>query len=135
MSGTPSADEACAGVMPNSSGTILDWVPQKAAQQTQSDAANRFMPQPRHAPRGRPRAIFGPSVGPGKPSRAVGRGTLARPWRENAGAPWQEDGALLWTVTVNGSLGRDQMLRRGGALTALRTGGFRPPADVPGAEQ
>jgi hypothetical protein len=30
--------------MPKLSGAMLDWVPQKAAQHTQSDATTRFMP-------------------------------------------------------------------------------------------
>jgi hypothetical protein len=30
--------------MPKTSGAVLDWVPQKAAQQMQSDATTRFMP-------------------------------------------------------------------------------------------
>jgi hypothetical protein len=31
--------------MPKTSGAVLDWVPQKAAQQMQSDAMTRFMPK------------------------------------------------------------------------------------------
>jgi hypothetical protein len=30
--------------MPKTSGAVLDWVPQKAAQQMQSEATTRFMP-------------------------------------------------------------------------------------------
>src|SRR5262245_32366264 len=40
-------------------------------------------------------AIFGPSAGLGKPSPAARTGTAAQPWHENAGTPWQENGALL----------------------------------------
>jgi hypothetical protein len=35
--------------MPKTSGAVLDWVPQKAAQQMHSDAMTRFMPKSRVA--------------------------------------------------------------------------------------
>src|SRR5262249_6104945 len=35
--------------MPKTSGAVLDWVPQKAAQQMHSDAMTRFMPTSRVA--------------------------------------------------------------------------------------
>src|SRR4029453_6096933 len=108
--------------MPNSSGTILDWVPQKAAQQMQSDATTRFMPQPRHAPPRRPSPpppSSAPRLAWATPPPPRARGLAARPWQQNAGTPWQENGALLGqSVAANGSLGRDQMHRRGGALAA-----------------
>src|SRR5262245_495542 len=122
--------------MPNSSGTILDWVPQKAAQQMQSDATNRFMPQPRHAPPRRPSphppsSARRPAWASPAPPRAWGlppsRGTRMRARRGRKMVPCL-DGS-------NGSLGRDLMLRWAAARPALRAGGFRSPADVPGAEQ
>jgi hypothetical protein len=38
--------------MPKTSGAVLDWVPQKAAQQMQSEAMTRFMPIPSRLSRG-----------------------------------------------------------------------------------
>jgi hypothetical protein len=38
--------------MPKTSGAVLDWVPQKAAQQMQSEATMRFIPIPPRLSRG-----------------------------------------------------------------------------------
>src|SRR5215470_8291623 len=64
--------------MPKASGTVLDWVPQKAAQQMQSDAATRLNANARLPP-GMPRNAHGRP-----PTRASIFGRLLEPSQASA---------------------------------------------------
>src|ERR1700756_4781886 len=136
--------------MPKTSGAVLDWVPQKAAQQMQNDAMTRFMPSLNAksrvaAPRcraARPQrqvvcaylrsigAMQSSSGGPGRPAGDGPRAAHAR--LDGSGSMGDRPGRA---VSRRSSLRCDQLFRWAGDLAHLRPGALRSPAHVPGAEQ
>src|SRR5215470_3249252 len=130
--------------MPKTSGAVLDWVPQKAAQQMHSDAMTRFMPKSRVA------FPLWCSATPGRRRKSAhifdpfARGSQVRAdWRDQpATAHARRTSASMAglmgdrpqgrAVTWASSLRCDQLFRD---LARLLPGGFRCPAHVPGAEQ
>src|SRR2546422_3177156 len=118
--------------MPKTSGAVLDWVPQKAAQQMQSDAMTRFMPNlnaksrvpapvvVQHDPNARWSAhIFDPFARCSQVwvdwqdqlGRSAGDGPRAAHERLDGLARWERPGRA---VSRPSSLRCDQLFRRGG---------------------
>src|SRR5262249_53331070 len=146
-SGTPSAIEASWGVMPKTSGAVLDWVPQKAAQQIQSDAMTRFMPVlaspfPLWCSATRT-ALSAPHLRSIRAMQSSSRGPRRlRPAMPARGARAASMTVACWEMACAGkavrrvsSLRCDELFGGAGDLVHLLTGGFRSPAHVPGAEQ
>src|SRR5262249_45719817 len=122
--------------MPKTSGAVLDWVPQKAAQQMHSDAMTRFMPKSRVAfPVGAAqRQVVGASRRRRKSAHIFdpfARGSQVR-------ADWRDQPATAHARRTNASMvwldGRQTAGEGGhlGIVTRLRSAVPRPRPSAPG---
>src|SRR5262249_41081041 len=131
--------------MPKTSGAVLDWVPQKAAQQMHSDAMTRFMPKSRVAfpivvqrnarSSAQVCAYFRSIRATQSSSRGLERSAGDGPRSADECIDGWLDGRQTdagRAVSRASSLRCDQPFRD---LAPLLPGGFRCPAHVSGAEQ